>query len=90
MVSTSGCGPLSTSSSLVSRPMTYYEYEPPEGWHESIFMGVEIKGEARGQYPELRCALCKEPIDKFSYVCNNEGCRTIISMMETEEYRIKG
>lgn len=71
--------------------MTYYKYDPPMGWNKSVFIGTEQFYDGSTHPATLtrwRCEVCKEET-YFTKMCDNEGCLTIISMMPTEEYRIK-
>jgi len=71
--------------------MNYIEYKPPAGWHPSIIMGVEMLGNSStiSGSPIMRCEICKEVLADFTYLCPWEECRTIISMMEPDENRLK-
>ena len=68
--------------------MTYIKYDPPKGWHKGIIQGMEQISD-QGIHQKFRCEICKEETLESWPLCEDEGCLTILSMMEEEPNRIK-
>jgi hypothetical protein len=70
--------------------MATYDYQQrPNTWQKHILHGLEVYIHDDGySLDAYRCEICKKSL-KVGHLCEDEGCRTILSMMDPDPYRIR-